>query len=115
MRVRPVKPEWILGVARGELPGLGIQTLSMEDSDINNRVPSNTWSMFYLTLALIIVIFFVTPISLYIVEIWVRKKRLRLAGEEYQQEYKVNDAEGTMRQEENLENQLPPPPGELKE
>jgi signal peptidase len=75
--VRPVKPGWIEGKARGELPGLGLTYLQDQDPEIVERAPSNSWSMFFLSLGLLIVIFFGIPICIFIIEILLKKRRMK--------------------------------------
>jgi signal peptidase len=75
--VLPIKPEWIEGKARGELPGLGLTYLQDQDPEIMERAPSNSWSMFYLSVGFIILVFFGIPISIFIIEILLKKRRVK--------------------------------------
>lgn len=51
-KVEPIKVEWILGKARGEIPWFGAIKLYMSDNA--QSVPDNTWTNLYVSLAVII-------------------------------------------------------------
>jgi signal peptidase len=104
-RVRPVKPEWVVGVARGELPWFGLIKLYFQDDTITERAPSNSFTMLWVSLILI----FAIPISIDIILILYerRKEKLGLKDEE-EEEAKEPD-------EEDLEPDEPPPSEELEE
>ncbi|UCG70388.1 MAG: S26 family signal peptidase [Thermoplasmata archaeon] len=80
-RVRPVVPEWVIGKARGELPGLGLIKIQNSDPESLEMAPSNSWSMFFLSAVLLFVIFFGIPICLFIIEILLKKRRAKIEKE----------------------------------
>lgn len=104
-RVRPVLPEWIEGKARGELPGLGLTKLQGQDPDIMEWAPSNSWTMFLISALFIFAIFFGIPIFIFIMEIWLKKRRAKKELDEGEEEKEETDRELEVEEDEE-----PPPP-----
>jgi signal peptidase len=99
LRVRPIKAQWIIGQARGELPWFGLIKLYFQDPDITKDAPANSFTMLWVAIILI----FAIPISIDIVIImWERKKEKEGAGEE--------EEEDEFKEEEDTEDYEPPPP-----
>ncbi len=114
-RVRPVLPEWIEGKARGEFPGLGLVKLQSQDPDILEHAPSNSWIMFLISSMLINAIFFGIPIFIFIMEMWLKKRRSKRRLDEREEEGKETDRELEAEEEEpilheDLEEKEQPPP-----
>ncbi|UCF07452.1 MAG: S26 family signal peptidase [Thermoplasmata archaeon] len=105
--LRPIQSRWIIGMARGELPGLGIVKLSSEDPDVNDRAPENIWSMFYFTIGIMIAVFILVPICLFFLEVSIRKKKMKKKIEEDKEEVEVIRARGP---EKSLSAEEKPPP-----
>lgn len=86
--VEPIKPDWVIGKARGELPWFGAIKLYIEDEDSNDGkgadgVPENSWTMLYMSLILI----FAIPIGIDVfLIIWERKKAKREKPEDTEEE-----------------------------
>lgn len=128
-RVRPVLPEWVVGKGRGELPWFGLIKLYFQDSRITEKAPSNSWTMLYLTLGLIIAV----PIGIDIFLILLERRKSRLEGEEEEEEFEEKIEEEELEAEEaekELEEELeeegleavepeeeeePPPPEDREE
>lgn len=90
---QPVKPEWIIGKARGELPWFGLIKLSLVGNDFNpgrdplhdkygsmrifNAVaPSDIWTCLGISIAIIIAI----PVSIDIYEYYKRREHKEIKG-----------------------------------
>ncbi|UCF07453.1 MAG: S26 family signal peptidase [Thermoplasmata archaeon] len=104
--VRPIKTEWIIGQARGELPWFGLIKLYFQDSTITQRAPSNSFTMLYISIILI----FAVPISLDIVLILLERRRGRTEDEEQEEEDEFGIGAGEEPPPpEDFEEELPPP------
>jgi signal peptidase len=113
-RVRPIKPEWVVGVARGEIPWFGLIKLYFQDNTITQRAPSNSFTMLWISLILI----FAIPISIDIVLILYdrRKEKLsRIEDENKDSEDKEIEKEPGGEEEESINEEDPPPPEEVNE
>ena len=109
-RVRPIKPEWIVGKGRGELPWFGLIKLYFQDPEIADRAPSNSWTMLWITLILIIAVPICIDIFLILYE---RKKEKAISEkEEEEEEFKKEVTEDLGKE---LEEEEPPPPEDLEE
>jgi hypothetical protein len=53
---KPVKPEWVIGVAKGEIPWLGLISLLVSDREALADVPVIIWVFMIIELAVIFVI-----------------------------------------------------------
>jgi signal peptidase len=101
LRVRPIKAQWVIGVARGELPWFGLIKLYFQDSEITQRAPANSFTMLWVSIILI----FAIPISIDIVIIlWERKKEKEEVKKEEEDEFAL--------EEEGSGEDGPPPPGQ---
>jgi signal peptidase len=98
-RVRPVRPQWVVGKARGELPWFGLIKLYFQDNSITDRAPQNSFTMLYVSLILI----FAVPITIDIILILYDRRRERMVGFE-----KERDIEKSS-EEEIIEEEEPPP------
>ncbi|UCG70387.1 MAG: S26 family signal peptidase [Thermoplasmata archaeon] len=116
-RVRPVRPDWVVGKGRGELPWFGLIKLwfSEETRDEAEGAPSNSWTMLFITLVLIIAV----PIAIDILLILYERKK---AKREEEKEAEEKESEKKIREEEPLpfgealeEEEEPPPPEDLEE
>ena len=104
LRVRPIKAQWVIGQARGELPWFGLIKLYFQDSEITQRAPENSFTMLWVSIILI----FAVPISIDIVIIlWERQKEKEEAKKEEEDEFAL--------EEEGTEDEPPPPPGDPEE
>lgn len=90
-RVRPVKPEWIVGKGRGEIPWFGLIKLYFQDPDIREDAPSNSWTMLFVTLVLIIAVPICIDIFLILYER--RKAKMEEDKEEEEEEFKIGEGE----------------------
>ena len=73
--VQPVNPDWVVGMARGELPWFGLIKLKVTQPDNYDKAPSGCKSMLWIS----IIIILVGPYSVgKLLE--VRDKRLESAG-----------------------------------
>jgi signal peptidase len=114
-RVRPIKPEWVVGKARGELPWFGLIKLYFQDNTITERAPQNSFTMLYVSLILI----FAIPISIDIILIILesRKEKSQKKGKEegeVKDDKKPRDKEPPP-EDEISEDDLPPPEDEISE
>jgi signal peptidase len=73
-KVRPVRPQWVIGVARGELPWFGLIKLYFQDNTITDRAPSNSFTMLWVSLILI----FAIPITIDIILIMYDRRKEKL-------------------------------------
>jgi signal peptidase len=112
-RVRPVKPEWVVGKARGEIPWFGLIKLYFQDRTITERAPSNSFTMLWVSLILI----FAIPISIDIVLILIDRRRGRLSqiedenedSEDKEIEKELEDEEENLEENAEGDENLPPP------
>lgn len=100
LRVRPIKAQWVIGVARGELPWFGLIKLYFQDNSITQRAPENSFTMLWVSLILIIAV----PISIDIaIILWERQKEKEEARKEEEED------EFALDEEEGMEEDEPPP------
>ncbi len=90
----PVKEEWILGRARGELPWFGIIRLGFMSS--TEEVPSNSWRNFTISIAAILLIPVLIELSGIIYDRWDQSEE-----KEPQQENKMEDHQDNIVEEKN--------------
>jgi signal peptidase len=113
-RVRPIKPEWVVGKARGEIPWFGLIKLYFQDNTITERAPSNSFTMLWVSLILI----FAIPISIDIVLIMIDRRRDKLSQKENEDsedkeiEKESEDEEEILNQGDEDDEEPPPPPPE---
>lgn len=69
--VKPVRPEWVVGKARGELPWFGLIKLKLTGNENIKDAPSNSWVNLGISIALIVGIPLIID-TLYV--IWLNKK-----------------------------------------
>jgi signal peptidase len=119
-RVRPVKPEWIVGKGRGELPWFGLIKLYFQDPAIREDAPSNSWTMLFVTLVLIIAV----PICIDIFLILYERRKAKMEEKKEEEEEEFGGGEGEEGEsEEELEGEEleaeeeeePPPPEDWEE
>ncbi len=111
-KTRPVKPEWVVGVARGELPWFGLIKLYFQDNTITERAPSNSFTMLWVSLILI----FAVPISIDIILIlYERRKEKRGINKEDRDEEDGKEPDEPPPDEEDIEEDEPPPDDEMEE
>ncbi len=110
-RVRPIKPEWVVGKARGELPWFGLIKLYFQDDTITERAPENSWTMLWVTLILI----FAIPISIDIVLILYERRKEKKEGEKETDQSKEWEEKGKQKEKEPKEEKEPPPPDDEEE
>lgn len=109
-RVRPVKPEWIVGKGRGEIPWFGLIKLYFQDSTIRDTAPSNSWTMLFITLFLIIAV----PICIDIFLILYERRKAKMEEEEEgeeEEEFEIGEGEeeeleGDIEEKEELEEEM---------
>jgi signal peptidase len=115
-RVRPIRPQWVVGVARGELPWFGLIKLYFQDNTITERAPSNSFTMLYVSLILI----FAIPITIDIILIIHERRKDKSQKkeddeEESEGEKEPEDEEPPPSDDEIPEDDLPPPDDEIPE
>ncbi len=91
MTVDPVKPQWVIGKARGELPWFGLIKLWFDDNDI--KAPSNSWTMLFVSIVLIFAVPICIDITLVLLERRKARKEEEAEGEEEKGEGKEEEAE----------------------
>lgn len=103
-RVRPVKPEWIVGKGRGEIPWFGLIKLYFQDPAIREKAPSNSWTMLFVTLVLIIAV----PICIDIILILYERRKAKMEEEEKGEEEEEEEEEfgGGEGEEEEFEEEI---------
>jgi signal peptidase len=111
-KVRPVKPEWVVGVARGELPWFGLIKLYFQDNTITERAPSNSFTMLWVSLILI----FAVPISIDIILILYERRKEKLEGSKKDSdEEDEEDLEEPPPDEGDIDEDEPPPDDDMDE
>ncbi len=117
-RVRPVKPEWIVGKGRGELPWFGLIKLYFQNQSIRETAPSNSWTMLFVTLVLIIGVPICIDIFLILYErrkAKMEEKKEKEEEEEEEEEFKVGEGKEEEGEEELEDEEDLPPPEDLEE
>lgn len=112
-RVRPIKPEWVVGKARGEIPWFGLIKLYFQDNTITERAPSNSFTMLWVSLILI----FAIPISIDIVLILYDRRKEKLSkiddekedSEDKEIEKEPKGEEESLEEKTDSDENLPPP------
>jgi signal peptidase len=111
-KTRPVKPEWVVGVARGELPWFGLIKLYFQDNTITQRAPSNSFTMLWVSLILI----FAVPISIDIILIlYERRKEKKEVSKKDSDEEDKKDLEEPPPDEGDIDEDEPPPDDDMDE
>ncbi len=98
--VQPVIPEWIVGKARGELPWFGLIKLYFQNPKIRDYAPANSWTMLFVSIALI----FAVPICIDVILILMDRRREKLEKEkEEEEEEEEEPGEGEEKKGEGAE------------
>jgi signal peptidase len=103
-RVRPIKPEWVIGKGRGELPWFGLIKLWFGEDTKDNAedAPSNSWTMLYITLLLIIAV----PICIDIFLILLERRKAKMEEEQESEEKEFRFKKEEKGAEEEVEEEL---------